>query len=156
MHEGDLGRVPDIAAVCYPEHYEEPAIYAERLRLFPEGCFALQAGAEVQGYILSHPWIADSAPLLDTLLHRLPEHPTACYLHDLALMPAVRGQGLARPGIERVRAAAAGLPLTLVSVNRTVAFWERMGFDVHATKDLEAKLESYGPDARFMVARPGG
>ncbi|MBX7249406.1 MAG: GNAT family N-acetyltransferase [Caulobacteraceae bacterium] len=153
MCDDDLERVVDIASVCYPDHPEDMAIFKERLRLFPRGCLALAGGGSASGYLLSYPWTADSAPPLNALVLRLPETPEAYYLHDLALMPARRGQGHARAGIEFLRnELAGGLPLTLVSVNGTVPFWERHGFRVRRTPALDAKLASYGRDARFMVA----
>lgn len=152
MTEADLPRVVEMAAVCYPDHFEAPAVYADRLRVFPRGCLVLSDGGQGQGYVLSHPWKADDAPPLNGLLPSLPERPDAYYLHDLALMPPARGQGHSRTALERLRGPAAGLPVSLVSVNGTVPFWERHGFAVRRSAAIDAKLASYGPDARFMVA----
>jgi hypothetical protein len=47
---------------------------------------------------------------------------------------------------------------SLVAVNRSQAFWEKVGFRVLALSGLEAKLASYGSDAVLMVrdlANPG-
>lgn len=149
MVEADLKRVVDIAGVCYPNHPEDMDIFVERLRLFPQGCLALAGEGAVEGYVLSYPWRADAAPPLNALILGLPETPGAYYLHDLALMPSARGQGHSRAALDHL--PAAGLPLSLVSVNGTVPFWERHGFAVRTTGDLVSKLASYGADARFMV-----
>ena len=149
MVEDDLKRVVDIAGVCYPNHPEDMAIFVERLRLFPEGCLVLGDGERIEGYVLSYPWRADAAPPLNALILGLPQTPEVYYLHDLALMPAARGQGHSRTALERL--PAGGLPTTLVSVNGTVPFWERHGFVVRSTDDLAPKLASYGADARFMM-----
>lgn len=148
MAEADLKRVVDIAGVCYPNHPEDMAIFVERLRLFPEGCFVLADGEGIEGYVLSYPWRADAAPPLNALILTVPPRPEVYYLHDLALTPAARGQGHSRTALERL--PADGLPITLVSVNGTVPFWERHGFVVRSTDDLARKLASYGADARFM------
>ena len=149
MAEGDLKRVVDIAGVCYPNHPEDMDIFVERLRLFPDGCLVLAGDRTLEGYVLSYPWRADAAPPLNALILGLPEIPEAYYLHDLALMPAARGRGHSRTALKRL--PADGLPITLVSVNGTAPFWERHGFVVQASADLNHKLASYGADARFMM-----
>jgi GNAT superfamily N-acetyltransferase len=149
MAEADLKRVVDIAGVCYPNHPEDMAIFVERLRLFPQGCLVLAEGATVDGYVLSYPWRAGAAPPLNALILGLPAAPDAYYLHDLALMPAARGQGHSLTALARL--PAGGLPITLVSVNGTVPFWERHGFVVRSASALESKLSSYGADARFLI-----
>lgn len=154
MHEEDVRRVVDIASVCYPNHYEDMAIFLERLRLFPQGCLALETDdGRVEGYILAYPWIAETAPPLNQLVLRLPADADALYLHDLALMPEVRGRGHAAAGLRRVVDVAGERPVSLVSVNGTVPFWQGLGFEVVDTPALREKLASYGEDARYMVRR---
>lgn len=149
MAEADLKRVVDIAGVCYPNHPEDMAIFVERLRLFPDGCLVLANEGAVEGYVLSYPWRADAAPPLNALILALPSHPEVYHLHDLALMPAARGQGHSHTALDRL--PTGDLPISLVSVNGTVPFWERHGFVVRATGDLVSRLASYGADARFML-----
>ena len=154
MHEGDVRRVVDVASVCYPQHYEDMAIFLERLRLFPDGCLSLETDdGRVEGYILAYPWTAGGAPPLNQLVLRLPAEADVLYLHDLALMPEMRGHGHAAAGLERVVHVADGRPVTLVSVNGTVPFWSGLGFQVIDTPALRDKLASYGEDARYMVRR---
>ena len=149
MTQADLKRVVDIAGVCYPNHPEDMDIFVERLRLFPAGCLVLAGEDAVEGYVLSYPWRADAAPPLNALILAVPPEPEAYYLHDLALMPAVRGQGHSRAALAQL--PAGDLPISLVSVNGTVPFWQRHGFVVRSTDDLAHKLASYGADARFMM-----
>lgn len=149
MAEGDLKRVVDIAGVCYPNHPEDMDIFVERLRLFPDGCLVLAGEGAIEGYVLSYPWRADTAPPLNALILAVPPEPEAYYLHDLALMRAARGQGHSRTALEQL--PAGGLPVSLVSVNGTVPFWERHGFVVRSADDLDSRLASYGADARFML-----
>ncbi len=152
MTEADLPRVAEIAAACYPQHFEDVSVFAERLRLYPAGCLALATSVGgVQGYILSYPWVADYAPPLNSLLGRLPEAASVYYLHDLAVAPPARGRGQARAGLEALVDGLHGFAMmTLVSVNDTVGFWEHLGFVVRRTADLDRRLASYGSDARFM------
>lgn len=151
MREDDVRRVVDIASVCYPQHYEDMTIFLERLRLSPDGCFSLETeDGRVEGYILAYPWTRQGAPPLNQLVLRLPQDVDVIYLHDLALMPEMRGQGLAAAGLARVVALAAGRTVTLVSVNGTVPFWSRLGFSVVDSPELREKLASYGEDARYL------
>lgn len=151
MAHTDLKCVVDIAGVCYPNHPEDMDIFAERLRLFPEGCLVLAGERAIEGYVLSYPWRADAAPPLNALILALPPEPAAHYLHDLALMPSARRQGHSRSALERLCEVAGPLPISLVSVNGTVPFWGRHGFAVRSTDDLVSRLASYGADARFML-----
>lgn len=155
MREQDIDGVVAVAAACFPDHFEGRACFEERLALFPQGCFALASEAEVKGYCIAYPWPDGAVPPLNSALGVVPEAREAFYLHDLALHPDMRGQGQARPIVERVVAdlgAMGARRIALVSVNDTAAFWQGMGFEPVAPDDaLTRKLASYGPDARYMV-----
>lgn len=160
MRTDDLDGVVAAARVCFPDHFEAPACFAERLALYPPGCLVLAASPAratgyVDGYCIAYPWPLGAIPPLDSLLGGLPDQAQAFYLHDLALQPHVRGQGFAREALGRVRdaaRAAGGGVIALVSVNGTAAMWETLGFRAaQATPALARKLESYGPGARYMT-----
>lgn len=149
----DLDGVVAVARIAFPDHFEDYACFAERLTLYPQGCFVLDAG-QVAGYLIAYPWRSGSAPPLNTVIGALPEGADVLYLHDLALHPDARGQGVTSLIVERLadRARADGWPaIALVAVNDATAFWERMGFRVVADPAMAAKLASYGADARSMV-----
>jgi ribosomal protein S18 acetylase RimI-like enzyme len=154
MRGSDLGDVCDIAArvhVAYPESAE---VFAERLRLYPRGCFVLGDGAALVGYGISHPWHFRDPPALDTPLGSMPSQPDTYYIHDIALLPSHRGRGGAEQlcGILVAQAVALGLrTVSLIAVNGSAAFWERLGFRIDAAAGLDARLASYDDDARFMV-----
>lgn len=155
MRAADIDGVVQAAASCFPDHFEDRACFEERLRLYPDGCFVLAAGDEVNGYCIAYPWHFSAIPPLNTLLGGLPDSREAFSLHDLALRPDARGAGHARPAVERVADAArtAGARrIALVSVNGSLPFWQGMGFTpVAAEEILTAKLASYGDGARYMV-----
>ncbi len=144
-----------VAAIALPGHFEERACFAERLALFPGGCFVLAARAGITGYLIAYPWTAGAIPPLNSLLGRLPATAEAVYLHDLALHPGVRGQGVAGPMIQRLADTLRLLStrqIALVAVNGSAPFWERMGFaPVLGDPSFTAKLESYGSDATYMT-----
>lgn len=155
MLRSDLAAVLGIAALVHPGYPEREAVFAERIAPFGAGCLCLEAaGGALAGYVLSHPWQADAAPALDTLLRRLPVSAPAYYLHDLALLPAARGQGAAGEAVALLAAQARGAAcreMALVAVNGSAAFWGRQGFAVRAVPALAPKLASYDAAARFMV-----
>lgn len=155
MHGRDVDGVVRVAASAFPDHFEAQACFEERLALFPQGCFVLEAEDEVQGYLIAYPWRFGEIPPLDTLLGGLPQSHETMYLHDLALDAEVHKRGLAWAMIEelagRVRALGARR-IALVSVNRSARFWQSMGFE-EVTDDptISAKLRSYGDGAMYMI-----
>lgn len=157
MTAADLDAVARIAVIAFPDHFEGRPCFENRLTLNPSGCFVLAAGeGEPQGYLVAYPWRADSAPALNTPIAAIPADAAVIYLHDLALMPGVRGGGWSRPIIERIAddARTAGWPvLALVAVNEAAPFWERHGFTIVEVQGMAAKLAGYGPGARYMSRR---
>lgn len=149
---GDLDAMIRIADEVHPDHPEDPAIFAERLALHPEGVLVVANGAP-GGYVLSHPWMLDRPPSLNCLLGSIPTAADTYYLHDIALLPETRGRGLARTAIEALvdRARHAGLPsVSLVSVIGG-GYWQAFGFRDASQRIAPGKLASYGMDARYMV-----
>jgi ribosomal protein S18 acetylase RimI-like enzyme len=158
MISADLPAALAVADIVHPRYPEDPAIFAERLALYPPGCLVLMRGEDRIGYIVSHPWSYGAPPALNSLLVALPRPPTTYYIHDIALLPQVRGTGAAKTVIARLvnRAEALGLPnLSLIAVNDSVAFWRRHGFAVTPDPALAAKLRSYDESARFMMRHCG-
>ena len=155
MRADDVDGVVAVAASAFPDHFEARACFAERVALFPQACFVLASDDDVKGYLIAYPWPLGAIPPLDSLLGTLPEARDVWYLHDLALHPEMRGQGHARPIVERLasEAGAAGVTkIALVSVNDSVPFWSSMGFaPVTGDPAIARKLESYGDDSTYMV-----
>lgn len=159
MIPADLPFVARIAGEVHPAFPEAPAVFAERLRLYPAGAHILDREGAALGYAISHPWRSDSLPPLDTLFGALPTGPYLYYLHDLALLPTARGTGDAGRIVAAItrHAHAEGFgAIRLIAVNGSVPFWQRQGFAVetpHGT--LADYLASYGTDARLMRRRSG-
>ena len=154
MTPEDLPQVQALADSIHVGHPEDPDVLAERQRLYPQGCFMLFEDGRAIGYALTHPWRLGEPPPLNEPLGQLPDDATTYYIHDVALLPAVRGKGAAVRIAEMLIAHAreAGFSnLSLVAVNRSQAFWEKVGFRVLAIPGLEAKLAGYGPDAVLMM-----
>lgn len=153
MQAADLPIVKSLADIIHPAFPESGAVFANRLALYPAGCAVLDGDDGLKGYVLSHPWRDRSPPPLDAVLTPVAA-PTTWYIHDLALLPETRGSGAgtAIVGLLATRARENNLPnMTLVAVNNSVHFWQRQGFTVTDDPALEAKLASYGDQARFMT-----
>lgn len=154
MQPEDLDAVIGIAAQVHPQFPEERAVFSNKLRLHAGGALLLESGQGPVGYCFAHPWHCTQPPPLNTMLGTIPSTADALYLHDLALLPAVRGTGAGTAAIEILLAKAVLLDLDrccLVAVNGSIPYWSRHGFVVRDSPELQAKLSSYGGDARLMV-----
>jgi ribosomal protein S18 acetylase RimI-like enzyme len=153
MTATDLPAVLAVAAVVHPDYPEDEAVFAERLRLFPDGCLVLAGDDGLRGYVVSHPWHRAAPPTLNSLLGGLLAQAGSFYIHDLALLPAARGGGAGGMIVARLVeiAARAGLPcLSLVAIDGSSGFWRRQGFHELHDPALAAKLASYDDAARYM------
>lgn len=153
MTAADLPAVLAVAAVVHPDYPEDEAVFAERLRLFPDGCLVLAGDGGLRGYVVSHPWHRAAPPALNSLLGGLPVQVGCFYIHDLALLPAARGSGaggMIVGGLVEI-AVRARLPcLSLVAIDGSSGFWRRQGFHELHDPALAAKLASYDDAARYM------
>jgi predicted N-acetyltransferase YhbS len=149
----DLDAVERIGNAIHVNLQERPEVFANKLALFPQGCFMLACNGAVTGYGIAHPWTLGAIPPLDTLMGALPPTPTCLYIHDVVVLPAARGQGAAGVLMDLFEAVARQhelASLALVSVYGTYVYWERFGFQAMAESGLAAKLKSYGETARYM------
>jgi len=190
----DLDTIYHLSTIIHPDYPEDIAVYINRLELYPEGCFILidthcvertdsvifEKSDEksttspiihphIVGYCLSHPWDAESAPPLDTILDTLPKLEQLdsnneltktnpwYYLHDCAISPLVRNTDGGKSCIELLKknAKCKGFEVfSLTSVNNSAKYWENRGFCPVSPQNLSPlmreKLLSYGEDAVFM------
>lgn len=156
-----LEDVPAMLAVqrqCYPLDMNEPAeVFQARFQACPDTAWvALDAVGQVGAYLVAYRSCLGKVTPLGQAFEHAPMA-DALYLHDLAIGRALRGQGLAQTlvGHAREQAQASGLPaLSLVSVNGTTPFWQRMGFEVRPVRpESEQALQSYVQPAFYMVSR---
>src|SRR5262245_46426268 len=112
----EIGRLSRALISAFPERDE---VFEERIRLCPDGCHVLADGAEVVGYMVSHPWRRFEPPKLDALAGALPADPDCWLIHDVAVDPRARGGAHAGAMVEQVAdiARASGFAvLALVAV----------------------------------------
>jgi GNAT superfamily N-acetyltransferase len=147
LQPSDLPQVDEIAARVHPDLPEDPSVLAEKLRLYPEGCFAFAAGERLNGYLFSHPW--RGVPKLNTKLVVIPVDADAYYIHDLALLPGARGLQAGSQIIQQLAETkrSEGFPrMALVAVYNSVPFWTRLGF-----KLTDRIITGYGTKAHYML-----
>jgi ribosomal protein S18 acetylase RimI-like enzyme len=107
------------------------------------------------GYLVSVP-VPDYAPLALHATTLAPSGaPVALYLHDLAVLPTVRGHGVAEALIRAYLDALTQGELRcgcLTAVNASSGFWQRYGFRVTPLSGPAAEcLATYGQGAQFMM-----
>ena len=154
MTRADLVNVERIGELVHPAYPEDAAVIAERLQLYPAGCLVLEGPSVPMGYAVSHPWLFGRPPALNTLLEALPARPDTFYVHDVALMPDLRGSHLGTTVVQLLvhQAKLVGFDnMSLVAVGRSLGFWRRNGFQAIEREELQAALSSYGDGATFMA-----
>ncbi|KAH3994772.1 glucosamine 6-phosphate N-acetyltransferase [Parastagonospora nodorum] len=150
----DIDALILVASNVHPGLPERDEVFAERVRLFPEGCLALtdRNSKELVGYAISHPIRHRQPPDLDSLLGEIDRDAEQYYIHDLAILPAYHGSGNAKEAMKILMNVAERYESTcLVSVYGTAMFWRRFGFvDVDVDESLKRKLLGYGGDAVML------
>ncbi|PYE88714.1 GNAT family N-acetyltransferase [Phyllobacterium leguminum] len=157
MRGEDIPAVSAMAAAIHTDFFEDDAVYIERLKLYPAGCFVLEGAGGLIGYAISHPWRQFRIPTLNTLLWQLPDDSDTYYLHDIALLPEGRSGGLAARVVAVMveQATRDGFTtMSLVAVNGSAGFWQKQGFSIVDAPELGEKLRTYSGDARFMMRTP--
>ncbi|WP_255326214.1 N-acetyltransferase [Sphingobium sp. EM0848] len=148
MRGPDLPAVKAISDAVHGAYTESESIYAERLALYPSGCLILEGDGMPIGYLIAHPWHSRTPPPLNIPLGAIPADADTYYLHDIALLPAARGNGA---GVQATilamsEAGKAGFDtITLMAVNGADRFWASQGFSPVADQPA-----LYGPEAQFM------
>ncbi|MDP7079268.1 MAG: GNAT family N-acetyltransferase [Candidatus Undinarchaeales archaeon] len=134
MTHSDIPRILAIQFQCYASCYLESAeAFLHKIVMHQDGCHVLDVGGVVAGYIVFHParsgWVAPINFLQDM---PVPD-PECVYVHDLAVDPSFRGNGVGRVLFGEVLAAARaqGLDLlALAAVQDAVAVQVRRGHRV--------------------------
>lgn len=132
---------------------EGEEVFAERIRLAPDGCFVLTKHSRTVGYFFSHPWVRMKPPALHEMLGAIPPDADCWYVHDVAVDHEYRGGGVVADVCERVFrvAAAAGYRVVmLVAVSGADGYWAKLDFRDRTTDALRHKLKDYGDDAVYM------
>jgi GNAT superfamily N-acetyltransferase len=143
--------IADKIHINVPERAE---VFAEKIKLFPVGCRGLFFDNKLAGYGISHLWELENIPPLNEYLGQLPEKPTCIYIHDIVVLPEMRGYKAADRYIDYIKQQAKRMSinsLALVSLYGTDTFWNRFGFKIYSNEKIKSKLGSYGKAAKYMI-----
>ncbi|WP_248281098.1 GNAT family N-acetyltransferase [Azoarcus sp. TTM-91] len=150
MRSGDLPAVLQVQRAAYGDGYQESAeVLGAKLALAPAFCWVVEHGGAVGAYVFAHPWRRQAPPPLHSRLAHLPPAADCLFVHDVAVLPALRGAGAAGALFRQVAAEAALRRmscLTLVALADAIAYWQRHGFSAQST----GLPEGYGTGAAFM------
>lgn len=158
MQISDLSAVVRLQDHCYAdEFYESPQVVAKRLMLYPQSCWLACYQDKIWGYLFSYPSRLGQVNPLGAEFGQY-EQANCLYLHDMAVSPDARGQGVATALLQQALSYAStlGLPFAaLVAVQNSAAFWQQQQFDIvdALSEAASMALTSYGADAIYL-ARP--
>lgn len=155
MSEADLAGVLRVQAASYPAHlHESMEVLRLKLVLFPQSCWVVARDGDVLAYLFAHQWVGDLPPAFDAPL-AIREGCPYFYLHDMAVHPDGRGQGLSLAlwlCAKRTASALACAEIRLVAVEGAQRFWQGLGFAEFGNElpGLAEKLQEYGGRAQLM------
>ena len=106
LSESDIDSLMSVAEEVHSDLSESTEVFTERVKLFPRGCLALvDENDRLCGYAISHPIRKGQPPALDSLLREMPSDEQGqqqYYIHDVAILPRVRGRGLAAQCVKQL------------------------------------------------------
>lgn len=156
MQIADLNAVVRLQDHCYAdEFYESPQVVAKRLMLYPQSCWLACYQDKIWGYLFSYPSRLGQVNPLGAEFGQY-EQANCLYLHDMAVSPDARGQGVATTLLQQALSYAGTLGLShaaLVAVQNSAAFWQQQQFDVvdDLSEAASMALTSYGADAIYLA-----
>lgn len=155
MEPIDAQHVYDVANRVHLDFPEDLGVFTERQSLCPDGCLVLYLDdGSIVGYCLSHPYVSNDSPPLNTLIGSLPSSSDTWYIHDVAMLKEYRGRGAAASVIAALKekaAAAKFKTISLTAVGGADSFWAHQGFIVDDS--MADHGASYGDTAIFMRLR---
>jgi N-acetylglutamate synthase-like GNAT family acetyltransferase len=139
-----------------PEFHESSSAFLAKLRAFPAGCKIVDVAAESVAFLISHPWTYENPPKLNWEAFTLPSSPDVFFIHSVTVMRAYQKHGI---GSALAKAAIAlgqsqGFSrLTLISVQRSTSFWEKLGFKRVETlpQSVRQALIGYGDPSTYRL-----
>lgn len=160
----DLPEILRIQAQCYHDiEPEQPAAYINKLEQAPDCAFVIECADAHQGaeqklaaYLFALPIHIEEPPALDASDLIVPSTANCLYLHDLAIAPEGRGQGLSRPLLQAFFLCAKqhNLPQSsLIAIQNSATFWQKHGFrptPLSTSAPIQAKLKNYG-QAHYLI-----
>lgn len=154
--EGDVVAIVALQKRCYREvFHESEQAFLSKIKGSKGFCWIVEGQDKVLAYLMSVPAKTPYIPCLHMENYQQPEGADILYLHDMAITPQARGQGLKRRLLDKVLVHAHQVhfrQVILIAVQNSVPVWEKEGFSVVDANSLglEKVLQSYGSDAKLM------
>lgn len=155
LQAADLPGLMALQVQAYGAGFVEPsAVMAQRLAITPDTVWGLfDASGTMRAYLLAYRSVSGAVASLHQPFDPAPR-PTALYLHDLAVHPSAKGQGLGPRLVATALALACdeGLcGLGLVAVQGSQPFWQHLGFALsQPAAASQASLAGYGEGAAYL------
>lgn len=155
LHQRNIDDILRIQKAAYREMYLEDAdSFTAKIIASPATSFAAWRDCSMVAYLIAVPLQSDDGLHLNTSdVPTVPlENATVMYIHDVAVHPEARGDGVAQLLLQHLEDAVSGTSISqwlLVSVQGSHDFWEKRGFVVSA----EPVPNGYGPEAVLMLRR---
>lgn len=142
-----------------PSVIEDLHVFKSFASVSPSTCLLALCDDIPAGYLLAHPWIPDDLPAMNTAITAIPRGATSLFIHDLAILPARRGHGLARLLVQAALVAGKKLGLataSLIAVQGSQPFWERHGFQPRPglTPKIEKTFRQFAAIEVLFMSRP--
>lgn len=151
----DLPGLLAVQRACYGDALVEGAeVFARRLASSANCSLVLEDGGRVLAYLAAYRSRLGKVTPLHGDFEATPA-PDTLYLHDMAVLPAQAGRGLARALLMPLLQGAREQGLrhaALVSVQGSQAYWQRQGFVAYPLRDAaqRERLAGYGAHALYM------
>ncbi len=154
----DLPGLLAVQRACYGEGFVESAeVFARRLAS-PANCsLAAEQGGRIVGYLAAYRSLLGKVTPLHGDFEAV-DAPDTLYVHDMAVLPACAGQGIARALLAPLLHGARSEGLrhsALVAVQGAQGYWARHGYAPWALHDTaqRQRLVGYGSDAIYMAMK---
>lgn len=163
MRLADISAVMDLQAAAYtPDLLEDEATLGARWAQCPDTAWVACRAEQVGAYLVAYPSLLGALTSLGAQFEPAPR-PDCLYLHDLAVSPALAGQGMGRQLVAhawRMAASAGWRYSALVAVQGSVRFWHSQGYRSVPPSALNAQqrahLNSYPVAAVYMQRQIDG
>jgi GNAT superfamily N-acetyltransferase len=132
------------------------SVLLNRFETFGQYFHVAKNGEELIGYMIAFPWKSGETPVNNQNFPKMIPTPDCFFIHDITLLPAARGTGLARSMIEKACETGRLLgfkTISLVAVAQSGNYWDKNNFLEYMDISIEKKnalIANYGKGSRLM------
>lgn len=150
----DLPLIMQIQAACYPAHFNEAAeVFAERIANYAHSSWLALRNNQALGYLFTYPTQLGQVCKLGSGFSTS-QAANCLYLHDMAVLPEAKGQGIASALLSTALQYGRQRKLrhsALVAVQNSATFWQKFGYSISSLEsEQQMNLLSYGDQAHYL------